>query len=360
MRRTHRNKGVLLSAVLLLGIMVAACGSPPQAPGASGSNGQSSGSQPSGQATGGQSTPAAGEKVTLKVAGAYAEGNVWHEPIKALISEAARRSGGRLTIEFVGGPEAIPQAQLGESLKRGVIDMTLVPAQFYAPDMPEIQIVKLSPLSPEEERARGVTAYWDELHQKKMNARYLNRLGGVMTFNIFVNQPIETADLKGLTLRSAPAYNTFLQSLGGAPVSIPGPEIYNAVQRRVVDGFIFPNLGVKDLALHEVTKYRVLPGFYQIEFVTLVNLDSWKKLPKDLQELLETIAVEQEKATAVSFGKLVADEEVLRKAAGMQDIVLPEAEAQKLLKAADDAGWAEVRAKVPAEVVEKFQALYKK
>ena len=345
---------LFVTAIVVLGGALAACGAPPQAPGAS----EASGQAPSvGQESDSQS-PAAGESITLKVAGAYPEGNVWHEPIEAFIEEAAKRSGGRLKIEFVGGPEAIPQAQLGESLKRGVIDMTLVPAQFYAADMPEIQIMKLSPLTPEEERTKGVTAYWDELHREKMNARYLNRLGGVMNFHLFLNEPIETADLTGLTIRSAPAYNRFLQSLGAAPVSIPGPEIYSAMQRGVVDGFVYPNLGVTDLALQEVTKYRVIPGFYQIEFVTLVNLDTWNKLPQDLQEIMETIAVEQEKSTAQSFGKLIADEDSLRKSQGMEDITLPDAEAKKLLDAAEETGWAEIEGIVSGDVVEKFQSLY--
>lgn len=297
-------------------------------------------------------------KYTLRIAGAYPEGNIWHEPIEALIEEVATRSDGRLNIEFVGGPEAIPPNQLGEFLRRGVIDMTLVPAQFYASDMPEIQIIKLSTLTPQEERARGVTAYWDELHQQKMNARYLGRLGGVMQFHIFLKNPVDSADLRGLTLRSAPAYNAMLRSLGAAPVIIPGGEIYSALQRGVVDGFVFPNVGVTDLALHEVSGYRLVPGFYQIEFVSLINKDVWNRLPADLQELLEAVSVEQEQATADMFARAIAAEEAVRENAGMRDIILEDEEAAKILRAAEEAGWEDIRGKVGDDVIRKFQAFY--
>jgi TRAP-type mannitol/chloroaromatic compound transport system substrate-binding protein len=111
------------------------------------------------------------------------------------------------------------------------------------------------------------------------------------------NKPIRTlADFKGIKLRTGVLQTIWvLEQLGAKPVRIPGGEIYMALKLGTIDGgeFSVPSTdwGIK---FQEVTKYWVVPmGWHQVGTVAglSINMDAWKKLPKDLQTIVEQAAM---------------------------------------------------------------------
>ena len=50
----------------------------------------------------------------------------------------------------------------------------------------------------------------------------------------------------------------------------PG-EVYTALERGVVDGYAWPLVGIFDLGWADKTKFRVDPGFYNIELGVVFN-----------------------------------------------------------------------------------------
>ncbi len=80
----------------------------------------------------------------------------------------------------------------------------------------------------------------------------------------------------------------FMRSLGAAPVLMGQHEIYSAMERGVVDGFVMNTAGfVKAQSWHEVTNYMIKPAFYRGGLILLVNPESWNRLPDDLQERIK-------------------------------------------------------------------------
>jgi TRAP-type mannitol/chloroaromatic compound transport system substrate-binding protein len=79
-------------------------------------------------------------------------------------------------------------------------------------------------------------------------------------------------------------------ALGASIVTVPGGEIYQALERGVIDAaeFTFPTVNY-GYGFHEVTKYLcVLPtysggGFYD----WLASSKAWNKLPDDLKEIVK-------------------------------------------------------------------------
>ncbi len=111
------------------------------------------------------------------------------------------------------------------------------------------------------------------------------------------NKPIRTLeDFKGAKLRTGVLQTIWLlEQLGAKPVRIPGGEIYMALKLGTIDGaeFSVPSTdwGIK---FQEVTKYWVVPsGWHQVGTVAglPINMDAWKKLPKDLQAIVENAAM---------------------------------------------------------------------
>ena len=68
-------------------------------------------------------------------------------------------------------------------------------------------------------------------------------------------------DLKGKKVRGTPAYHPLIRMLGGAPVVLPIPEVYTALEKGVIDGAMSPVVGLLGVRWHEVAKYLAQPSF---------------------------------------------------------------------------------------------------
>jgi len=128
---------------------------------------------------------------------------------------------------------------------------------------------------------------------------------------------------------------------------IPPTDVYTALERNVVDGYCWVSVGIRDWGWQKQTKYIVEPGFYRGPNPILVNLKTWSKLPKKLQDLLTEAAIETEKKVVVHFEDLAKKERPLLIKEGIQIIDLPPAEKERFLKVAYDEGWKDVIQKNP-------------
>ena len=71
--------------------------------------------------------------------------SVWVRQFQ-IFTDAVQREAGRETrFQFVGGPEAIPPFEQIEAVKKGIVDIALLPAAYFVAQMPEADAMKLSP-----------------------------------------------------------------------------------------------------------------------------------------------------------------------------------------------------------------------
>ena len=87
-----------------------------------------------------------------------------------------------------------------------------------------------------------------------------------------------------MKIRCSPTNIGFLKKLGAQPIVIPPTEVYTALERGVVDGYVFPAALITDWGWEKLTKYIVNPGFYNGANVVLVNKKKWDEMPDYLQK----------------------------------------------------------------------------
>jgi TRAP-type C4-dicarboxylate transport system substrate-binding protein len=240
-----------------------------------------------------------------------------------------------------------------------VVDIANATGAFYTNVMPEADAWKLTERPMAELRKNGGYDAMAALYAQKMNAIFLARLVDNNPFHLYLNKPIEKADLTGLKLRITPVYRDFFQALGATVVQTAPGEVYTALERGVVDGYGWPITGVFDLGWNEKTKYRVDPGFYTAEVSVLVNKATWDKLTDAQKDVLR-------KAGAAGEGEAVAefaaenDKETKRQAAaGIQTITLKPGVAEVYVAKAYEAGWNGI-IRQSAESGPKLKALFSK
>ena len=292
----------------------------------------------------------AAETFTLKAVTAFAQNTpdnipyrIWVETVDQMV---AKKYPGELKIQYIGGPEAVKTPDQMQAVQRGMVDICYTANAFYVSLLPEVDAMKLSEFNPTEERARGAWAFYNDLH-KRVKLYYLGRLGHDQKFYLYLNKPIKTADLHGLNIRVSPMYLQVIKGLGGNPVVISLADTYTALERHVVDGYCFVTVGVRDYGYQKVTKYIVDVPFYRGPNPIVMNLATWNKLPKKLQDLLTEATIEAEKKAVARFEELQAKERPLLIKEGIQVIELPPAEKERFLKVAYDEGWKDVIQQCP-------------
>ena len=251
---------------------------------------------------------------------------------------------GVVQIDFLGGPEVIPQRQLLYALRRGVIDMAFGGATYYRGVLPEGDAIFAATITPQQARANGgldaLQPYWRE----RINAHLIGWVQSGIGPNIYLTDPpVFTADgmpdLRGLKIRTSPTNVEMLKQLGGRTVQIAVKEIYTAFQRGTVDGLAWPTIGFPDLGISEFVHYRIDPDVLQLAIVLQINLDVWNNLTPAARDILTEQAVLYEQQSR-DFLFATRDREVAElAAAGFNSVTMEPAAAERFRDFAHEVVW---------------------
>jgi TRAP-type C4-dicarboxylate transport system substrate-binding protein len=134
---------------------------------------------------------------------------------------------------------------------------------------------------------------------------------------ILSNKPIEKLeDLKGLTIRAPDISGEVVGALGGTAAPTPMMEVYDSVSKGVINGVWAPYETLKTFRFAEVTKYVAV--CWQIgsvyPFYLAMNKNSYDKLPRELQSLVDEMSGEYQERFALMWNEI----EMVGKAFGAQ------------------------------------------
>lgn len=295
---------------------------------------------------------AAAQEITLRAVSAFQEGTAFARPFEAFLARVNEQGRGRVRINFIGGPRAMPPFEVGNALRNGVVDMINSTAAFYEPLLPEGAALKLATNDWPTVRRNGGWALINRLHNEKVNAYHLARHGDAMPFHLYLTREIAGPDLRGLTIRTSPVYRAFFTALGANLVNTAPGEVFTALERNVVQGYGWPAQGIFDLGWHERTRFRVDPPFYRVEVNILVNLPRWNGLRPEQKQVL-TEAAEWVEAGEAERARQAIEADYARMAqAGIRVIEFTGEARDRWLRAAQDAGWEEVARIAPQNAPE--------
>lgn len=268
---------------------------------------------------------------------------------------------GVIDIKYIGGPEVVPPRKAGDALRRGQFDMLHSPTAYYIGLVPEGYALTLSTNTPTQIRANGGFAMLQEIWAEKANAKLLAWGEAGTQYNTYLAQKPEFTpeghlSLKGFKMRVTGTYRPLFTALGATGIGIKATEVYTAIERGVVQGFGWPDVGIVKLGLAKSVKFRVDPPFYRSNNTVTVNMDVWNKLPGNVKGILEKAALDYE-ARAIAFmeGYKVADQKALAEG-GMKLIKLNASATAHYINAANVSVWDRLKkqSKIADQLQQKF------
>lgn len=200
--------------------------------------------------------------------------------------------------------QVFPLGQLGgersmtEQVQAGTLHMTAVTAGVLANFVPEMGIIELPFIYPNREVAYKVL---DDKDVKERFYKFCEPKGFIFigyTENEFRDitnskRPIrKPEDLKGLKIRviESPLFIDTFKAFGTNPTPLPFPEIYNALQQKVIDAQDNPIYTSILMKFTEVNKFATITNHILTECPTVVNKKFWESLTPEQQKIFKEAA----------------------------------------------------------------------
>jgi TRAP-type mannitol/chloroaromatic compound transport system substrate-binding protein len=208
-------------------------------------------------------------------------------------------SNGRLDIRVYGAGELVGAFEVFDAVSQGTAEMGHGASYYWRGKIPVAAMFSTVPfgMTAQEMNAwlhfGGGMELWRELYAPFGLVPMAAGNSGVQMAGWFNKEINSIADVKGLKMRIPGLGGEVLERIGGAPVALPGSEVFSALQMGVIDAteWVSP---FNDLALglHRVGKYYYYPGWHEPGATTelMINKRAWDTLPPDLQMMVETTA----------------------------------------------------------------------
>jgi TRAP-type C4-dicarboxylate transport system substrate-binding protein len=114
-------------------------------------------------------------------------------------------------------------------------------------------------------------------------------------------------DLKGKQIRISGSLAPILKALGAAPVGLSQAQTAEALQTRVIEGYVSSREVLKDLKFADTVKYVTDYPLTVNTFVAVMNQGVWNSLPADVQKVIDDLGPEMASWTGDYLDKSVKD-----------------------------------------------------
>lgn len=214
----------------------------------------------------------------------------------AWAEEIEEATDGRVKIEFFYQEALLSGAETLPGVGDGRADMGYIAGAYYPAELPLSNVAGI-PFLTENAEAQGRT--FQDLYENNDALREEWESQGVKVITwapvppniVAMKEPVDgLEDLEGQKVRGYGYVSEALSMAGASAVGISQSEVYEALQRGVLDGTSGASL---DIAADRDYQ-EVAPHFMDVNFgnyavtANIINLDTWESMPSDIQDAITT------------------------------------------------------------------------
>lgn len=215
--------------------------------------------------------------------------------------ELEKRTAGKVKVEFYWSEALVKIPEALDAVKTGIADISFFATGYFGGQLPLSTSAQLFYITEKPDAMslammdvyNAIPAFRDE-YEKKNNAKVLTFSG--CTPNIVgIRKPWKGLDdFKGKKIRVFPGWEEPVSALGGTPVTISWGEIYTSLEHGVVDAYTGTMWDLAGIGkFHEQAPYLLdLKQGSCAMAATVMNIDSWNKLPPDVKKVLQDVTQE--------------------------------------------------------------------
>jgi TRAP-type transport system periplasmic protein len=247
-------------------------------------------------------------------------------------------SGGKLKINVMG-PDVVPTFEQLQPVQSGIFEMGYTYSAYHSGTTPLAIGMDATTADPVKRREAGLFDFVDKEYNK-LGLKLIS-FPPLTPYHFVTRDPLRGTkpSLQGMKLRSIPSLQNLIMNLGGSPVTMAGGEIYTSLQRGVIDGAPWTQVGVKDFKLNEVANYMVTPEFGYVSTMIIMNLNRYNRLTPEQRAWIDEAGRKTELDSLEFFNKLIAEEVAELKSMGMKVTEMHPDDAAMIEKFWNDGLW---------------------
>lgn len=264
--------------------------------------------------------------------------NSLHSDFKAFQrfgDEVGKRTGGKVHITVYPSGTLNPPLETYNAIKTGLAQMGCASVGYSGPILPLNHLFgdALRGLPTSTEAAKAYTA------ALKTVPEMLDEYEGLHIVYVFSTVPLSIGtkksirkmeDFKGAVMRFPPGMETIARAWGASPIAIPIGDIYVALQKGTINGFMGGAEMLKSMRLAELTKYLTSAEMsYGMNYVA-VNKKVWDSFPPDVQKVFDDLADWGQSMTLEHVDQAQKEAIAYAKSQGVQENVIDKAELARL------------------------------
>ena len=245
--------------------------------------------------------------------------------IQSWIDAVDEATDGHVKITLYDNATLSAATDIGDNVLAGAVDIGWLYTSYYAGQFPLSDVINL-PMQGFGDPIVSTNVLWDLMEKYPEVAEEWGEFKLLMLYGnpgmIFASaeNPITCkADLEGLKIRCPSGGITdVLTAWGASPIGMAPPDLYQAIEKKNIDGYIFEPAGICNFSLQEITKYYTDYAMYDGPFALIMNIDQWNSLPEEYQQAIDEISgKEASLGAAEAFANdVVAKREVIVEAGG--------------------------------------------
>lgn len=298
-----RKRSRLLVVAFALALVAAACGGDDEPADDTGATGTAENSTETADA---QTTPEGDGETATEDMGAPVELTLGHpfpashviqaQVLDDWVQEVSDATGGTMSIEIVPGGGLGPPPAMYENTVAGAQDLGWALHGYTAGRFPLMQIVEMPFAFDSAEEATETLwdlyeefpEFQDEYSDVHVIGLWTHDTGDLWTSG---TQVTAMEDMSGLSLRApGPIQQDLINQLGGSPVGMPAPEIFDSMERGVIDGLLISNSGVDSFSLHDVIDFGLDCNCYVAAMFLVINQSTWDSLSPEQQAAVDELS----------------------------------------------------------------------
>lgn len=259
--------------------------------------------------------------------------------------EVAKRTGNEVQIKIFWS-EALGKAKENLQLvKDGAVDLVAMSPSYFPAQLPFFTAPNSLPMAMDNLKQADliIKAFLEQIPAFEQEARanglkplFFHHLNAYM---LICKEPIRSfADLKGRKIRTwGEDMPRLMQAAGATPVTIFLPELYENLQRGVIDCAPFAVDWIQNYKTYEVAKYITEVVVWQgPTWGVWMNTKKWDQLSDKNKKIVLQVADEANQRDLQAVADAEGKARAFLKENGVQFIPFPESERQKWIQASPD------------------------
>ena len=230
---------------------------------------------------------------TMRISHQLPPGHHIAQLVDGMAGEIEERSGGRMDVEILGAAQAFKPEQNHPAVARGQIEAAISVNFQWGNTIPEMNLVTIPYFLTDLERIKKFPGSEPaKILEAKLEEKGVRNIAWFYTTrqSIFTSSGkplVALDDFQGVKIRGLnQLVDEGLVAAGAAPASMPGSEVYQALQTRVIDAGLTDVSAAFSRKFFEVQEFGTVAPFFTVYFHLYANPTWLDGLPEDLRQIV--------------------------------------------------------------------------